>query len=93
MDNIIRIEIINYILKTYFQKTSSIKLRIKDLLKELKESNPIFFKKIKNIDLKKEIIRIYPIYKNKKKRTKWFKVTRSKSLEYIKKHNINIRGL
>ncbi len=91
MHNILRVELIDIVLQKYLQEKSTVKVRIKDLSKILRSSNPLFFNKIDNSKIKKELIVIYPLYKNKKKRTKWFKITKNETLEYISKYNLNIR--
>jgi hypothetical protein len=93
MDKIIRIEILDLLLKDSLQKKSSIKIRLKDLLRKLQEKNPIYFVNASKNGIKKELVIIYPIHNNMKKNTKWFKITKPKTIEYILKQRINITGL
>jgi len=93
MDTVIRIEILHLLLNDPLKDRSTIKIRPKDLLRKLRCNNPIFFDHVNNDDIKKELAKIYPIHNNMKKNTKWFKITRKRTMEYIVKHRINILGL
>jgi hypothetical protein len=91
--NILRVEIIDIILQKYFQQKSTTKIRIKDLAVILRESNPLIFTKVDNLKIKKELIAIYPIHNNMKKKTKWYKITKKQTMNYLFEHNVHMKGV
>lgn len=91
MNKIIYLEILDIYINVQFKNTTTIKSRFGEILKTLIINNPIYFKTKNQHQIKKAIISIFPIYKNKRKHNKRFKLTLNQAKKFINENNINLR--
>lgn len=92
MNKLIYSDIIEASLMKIPHNKNMAKIKIGELIKNLTIQNPIkySFKNTSSI-IKKDLQTIFPLYNNKKKKTKFFKITRTQAICFIKKNKIIIR--
>lgn len=64
------------------------KIKISKCMIELKRKNPCLYKNINKNIIKNALIKLFPVYKNNKKNTKYFKISKKMILEFREKNYI-----
>ncbi len=88
---ILRIDIIEIAIEKLSDGRGINKLRISQIEKNLKYKNPLLYSDVSYKKIRLEFVKMFPIYKNKKKKTKIFKISKAQSLKVIKNYNYNIK--
>jgi len=91
MEKIIYLEVLDIIINKLLVDTSQKKIKPSILSKYIEDKYSVSNSSVYN-DIKISLTDIFPIYNNKKIGTKWYKISRSKAIEYIHKNKIIIKG-
>lgn len=89
METLMQIEI-NEIAEI-FVSFKKYRIGVSEILKFLKYKDPIFYKDLTGSRLKNEIVKLFPLYKNKRKNTRCFKISKSQTKKNRDESNLRIK--
>jgi len=67
------------------------RVRINTIFNSLKFKNPSFYKNLSFCQARQCFIELFPIYKNKRKKCRYFKISKKTYNAHIQHHSVNLR--
>jgi hypothetical protein len=91
MERIIYLEVLDVVINKLLVDSTHKKIKPSLLLKYIENKYSVNNAAV-YCDIKESLANIFPLYNNNKNGTKWYKINRTKAIEYIKNNKIILKG-